>query len=416
MSYLSLGLAAAVAAVAAPAPTSPAEPVTLERIAKLPAAEQPAWRTYLHRSQAAMAADKAALAGERSNGPIPPAAAADSGGGAGMPLDRPVDWYAGREARRVADTILSYQTPAGGWGKDLDRGGAPRQRGQFYAAVDKSVPPGAEPWNWVGTIDNRATTTEIAFLARVQSALPGRDGAAYRAALFRGARYLIAAQYPNGAWPQVYPLMGGYHDALTYNDDAFLSALTTLAQVAERRAGYGFVPDDIAAQARTAVAKGIDLILRSQVVVGGTATIWGQQHDALSLAPAGARNFEPAALSTAESAKLLDFLMRLQKPDLRVRTAVRTGVAWLAAHAINGQEWVRTANDGRRLVATPGAGPLWSRYYDIATGRPIFGDRDKSVHLDVNELSLERRNGYAWFNTAPARTIAAYRGWAQANP
>ena len=28
--------------------------------------------------------------------------------------------------------------------------------------------------------------------------------------------------------------------------------------------------------------------------------------------------------------------------------------------------------------------------------KPVFGDRDKSLHDDVNDLSLERRNGYAW--------------------
>ena len=53
----------------------------------------------------------------------------------------------------------------------------------------------------------------------------------------------------------------------------------------------------------------------------------------------------------------------------------------------------------------PGALPLWARYYDLATGRPIFGDRDRTIHDDVHDLSAERRNGYAWFTTAPVKAL-----------
>ena len=72
--------------------------------------------------------------------------------------------------------------------------------------------------------------------------------------------------------------------------------------------------------------------------------------------------------------------------------------------------WVRT-DHGRDLVASPGAPPLWARYYSLTTGRPVFGDRDKTVHDTVTELTLERRNGYAWFNTAPQKAIDAYATW-----
>ena len=47
----------------------------------------------------------------------------------------------------------------------------------------------------------------------------------------------------------------------------------------------------------------------------------------------------------------------------------------------------RSSPDGRKLIAVAGAGPIWSRYYQIGTDKPIFGDRDKSIHDDVNELS-----------------------------
>jgi PelA/Pel-15E family pectate lyase len=68
------------------------------------------------------------------------------------------------------------------------------------------------------------------------------------------------------------------------------------------------------------------------------------------------------------------------------------------------------------LVAVEGAGPIWSRYYQIGTDKPIFGDRDKTIHDDVNELSLERRNGYSWYNTEGVAVLSEYKTWAQAHP
>ncbi|MDB5671351.1 MAG: pelA [Alphaproteobacteria bacterium] len=397
---------------------SPAEPLTETRIALLPKAQQAPWLAYLARSRALMTADKAALADERAGMAAPPPAASGPSGGGGMPLDRPASWYAGAEARHVADNILSFQTPAGGWGKNQDRSGPARLRGQAWVAEDHA-PASARPelaaegegWSYVGTIDNNATTSELAFLARVQAPFPGAEGEPYRAAFVRGLRYLLTAQFPNGGWPQVYPLQGGYHDALTYNDDALGRVVGLLAEVAGRAGDYGFVPADLAATAKAAQARAVDVILRTQIVIRGKRTIWAQQYDALTLAPAGARNFEPAALSATESGDLLVLLMRQPSPNPAVRAAIEAGIFWISDHQLLDLAWTRVGARGRILLVTKGAGPIWSRYYDLATEQPIFGDRDKSIHDDVMELSLERRNGYSWYNSGPARALKAYEKW-----
>jgi PelA/Pel-15E family pectate lyase len=75
----------------------------------------------------------------------------------------------------------------------------------------------------------------------------------------------------------------------------------------------------------------------------------------------------------------------------------------------------RGVEGGRRLVAKDGAGPLWARYYSIPAQKPIFGDRDKTLHDDVNELSLERRNGYAWYSAGEQKTIDDYATWSKAH-
>ena len=91
------------------------------------------------------------------------------------------------------------------------------------------------------------------------------------------------------------------------------------------------------------------------------------------------------------------------------------GIAWLAAHALRDHAFTMTP-DGRKLVPQPGAGPLWSRVYDIPTGRPVFGDWGKTIHDDVNEISKGRRNGYSWYSAGPQKALDAYAQWAAAHP
>ena len=61
-------------------------------------------------------------------------------------------------------------------------------------------------WHYVGTFDNDATFTELSFLARVITAGNAPGNAYYIASFQRGMDYVLAAQYPNGGWPQVWPL------------------------------------------------------------------------------------------------------------------------------------------------------------------------------------------------------------------
>lgn len=363
---------------------TPAEPLTEARIAAIADARQrEQWQAYLQRSQAAMAADKAALSAERGPGVATPPAPG-SGIVKSMPLKNSASWYATAEARRIADNIASFQTPSGGWGKNADRSAPPRQRGQAYVSAE-----GKEAWNFVGTIDNDATTTELRFLARVQAALPGEQGMRYRAAAQKGIQYLLDAQYPNGGWPQVYPLQGGYHDAITFNDDAMASAIEVLQLSAARQGDFSFVPEALAASAREAAQRGIANILASQVTISGRRTAWCQQHDTITLAPVGARNFEPAALSSAESVHILQLLKRV--PDRTPALAAAVGA---------GTDWLRST-----VLPAPAGGKRWARLTDPVTMKPIFGDRARSIHDNVDDLSAERRNGYAWYVTTPAKFL-----------
>jgi PelA/Pel-15E family pectate lyase len=106
-------------------------------------------------------------------------------------------------------------------------------------------------------------------------------------------------------------------------------------------------------------------------------------------------------------------LLGLPQPSTEVKGAVDAGAAWFVAHEVMGYTWTggRGTEGGRHLTAVDGAGPLWARYYSLTTGKPIFGDRDKTIHDDVSEISLERRNGYAWYGDGARRVLEEYAAW-----
>jgi PelA/Pel-15E family pectate lyase len=403
--------------------SKPAESITAARIATLPAKDRAAWMAYLEQSQKQMQLDRATLAAERTAGAPESPLPKEGFSARTMPLNRDAAWYGTPEARHIADVIVSFQTPAGGWSKNLDMSGSPRVPGQSYTTDNLSKHPGPDDfdtpkdphWNYVGTLDNDATNTELHFLAMVSGATPGATGEAYRASFLRGIRYLLAAQFPNGGWPQVWPLEGGYHDAITYNDNAVTESAEVLTAVSEGAGNYSFVPAALRRQAAASAAHALECILATQVIVKGQRTVWAQQHDALTLVPVSGRNYEPAALSSGESADVLLYLMQLPHPSPGVIAAIDAGVTWLKGAAITEQKWVggRDTPGGRHLEAKAGAAPIWARYYSITTGLPVFGDRDKTIHDDVSELSLERRNGYAWYSTGSQQALDAYTAWSK---
>jgi hypothetical protein len=430
--------------------SKPAESLTEARVMALPAAQRGVWLDYLKRSEAQKAADKRVLAAERVGMTELPPLPKQGFSSRSIPLHRDAAFYKSDEARHIGDDILSFQIASGGWSKNLDMS-VPRLKGQAYATANLapvSSGPGDfdeaqdESWHYAGTLDNDATNTELHFLAELSSAWPGPEGDKYRASFLRGIEYLLHAQYPNGGWPQVWPLEGGYHDAITFNDDAVTESAEVLTLAAKglkvRSAGedeaissskmpgdatpsatqaamedYSFVPAALRLKAKAGAAKALECILATQVRAGGVLTVWAQQHDPLTLKPVSGRNFEPASLSSGESASVMEYLMELPKPSAAVVKSIDAAAAWFEAHKVMGYAWSggRGTPGGRKLTAAPGAGPIWARYYSIETGKPIFGDRDKTIHDDVMELSLERRNGYAWYGVEPAKALAEYMEW-----
>ena len=320
-------------------------------------------------------------------------------------LKQKPDWYAGEEALRVADNLLVYQREVGGWPKNIDMA-APLTEKQRAELVKSKSETGKES---SATIDNGATFTQLEYIARVYAA---QKHERHREAFLKGLDYLLAAQYENGGWPQYFPLRRGYYSHITYNDNAMAGVLELLRDVARGQSVYAFVDEARRAKSDKAVERGVECILKTQVKVDGTLTVWGAQHDATTFAPAPARKFEPVSLASRESVAVTRFLMSIERPDARVVAAVEAAVAWFNSTRLSGIRWVEKEDKSvpggisRTLVKDPVAPPLWARFYEIGTNRPVFEGRDGIVRYSVFEIEAERRNGYGWYTEEPQKLFS----------
>lgn len=310
-------------------------------------------------------------------------------------LRQPAEWYGTPAARELADTVLLYQDATGGWPKNTDFSQPPAPEYLARRGADRAP-----------TIDNGGTTTPLRFVARVAAAAAEPR---HRAAVLRGIDYLLVAQYANGGWPQFFPLRSGYYAHITYNDNAMVNVLHLLRDVRDAREPFGWVDAARRKGAELAVARGIECILRTQVRQDGRLTAWCAQHDEQTLAPAWARNFEPPSLSGQETVGIVRFLLTVEPPTPEIAAAVEGAVAWLRAVQVTGwrvEDFTDAAGQrDRRVVADPAAGPLWARFYDLGTNRPIFAGRDKVLHDNLNAIERERRVGYAYLGTWPASLL-----------
>lgn len=312
-------------------------------------------------------------------------------------LGKPDSWFASAEAKKVADIILSFQTDAGGWPKNTDT------ISKAYDGDRAKLQP---------TFDNKATVDELRFMARMVNATPD---ASYRKSFDRGLAYVLKAQYPNGGWPQFFPLRKGYYDRITFNDGAMVRVLQFIREVATEKT-YAFLDAKTREACAKAFDRGIACILKCQIVVDGKPAVWCAQHDEKTFAPAKARSYELPSFSGSESVGIVRLLMSIENPSPEVSASIEGAVAWFEAHKITGQrlEPTRSLLGEKDLVMKPDpqAPALWARFYDLKTGQPYVCDRDGIPKSRLADIGHERRNGYSWFGEYARDLLAKdYPAW-----
>jgi PelA/Pel-15E family pectate lyase len=310
------------------------------------------------------------------------------------------------DALRIADNFILYQRSSGGWPKNVDMAKVVSDSERVAILRQKN--------NNDATIDNGATYTQLSFLARVYTA---QRQERHRESFLKGFDYLLRAQYPNGGWPQFYPDPHGYHKHITFNDGAMIGVMKVLRDVAEKKPVYSFVDEARRASAAKAVEKGIECILKTQVIVNGRRTVWGAQHDEVTFASAPARTFEPASLSAGESVDVVRFLMSIKDPPPAIVDAVESAVRWFEESELKGIKWIEKADASQpggvdRVVVKDPNASTWARFYEIGSNRPIFSGRDGVVKYELAQIEHERRTNYNWYVDEPAKLLKRdYPAW-----
>ncbi len=137
------------------------------------------------------------------------------------------DDYFYRCAVRVARTLIRAQNVSGGWHYNYDFKGEASLK-EWYATT------AAQGWRLEeflhyypnATFDDRVTSEAATFLLRMY--LERRE-IEFRQPLFKAIRFIVKSQYPNGGWPQRFPLVDpdefkykntkpGYTNFITLND------------------------------------------------------------------------------------------------------------------------------------------------------------------------------------------------------
>jgi PelA/Pel-15E family pectate lyase len=331
----------------------------------------------------------------------------------------PSSWYGSDEAKLVAENVLISQKEIGGWAKN-----EPYHHIFSDSLKAHYMQTKAEKG---GTFDNGSTLTELRFLAKVYSSTKDER---YKQAFEKGLNYIFSAQYKNGGWPQYYPVKDPkdeilldktepYSMHITYNDDAIVNIMTFLKEIFSGNEEFAslIIDKDTKLKAKKTFDKGVECILKTQIVVDNKRTVWCAQHNEKTLLPANARAYELASFSGSESVGIVLLLMNIDNPSKSTIASINGAVKWFEDHKIEGIKiGSETDNTGRRnriVVEDKNAPPIWGRFHDLETGKPFFCSRDGIKRNSMAEISSERRNGYSWYTYAPQRVLTKYPEWQQ---
>lgn len=310
--------------------------------------------------------------------------------------------------------MLLFQRNNGGWPKNYDMQAilTPEQTDSLITTKNQTNT----------TFDNSTTYTHIDYLATVYNIIKVDK---YRDACVKGLNFILNAQYENGGWPQYFPLeKKNYSRRITLNDGAYIGIMTLLKKIADKQPEFDFIDSELRKKMLESYQKGLECLLKMQIVDNGRLTVWCQQHDDTTLQPAWARAFEPPSICNGESAEVVLFLMSINQPEPAIIQAIQASVKWFQESKIQNtrvetvdsspekSQW-RTYSTDKVVVTDSAAPPIWTRYYELQTHRPLFCDRNSKYLYSLAEVSRERRAGYAWYTYSPQEVINRYPEWQQ---
>jgi len=257
-----------------------------------------------------------------------------------------------RYAERAADALVWGQHPSGGWHYliDFDMPGIRK----WYEETASRCWGWEEYYHYYGncTFDDSATYAPARFLLELYTTTLDPK---YRTPLLKALGFVLEAQYPNGGWPQRYPLMYDFpHDGIadythyyTFNDGVIRNNVMLLFEAWEKLGNEEYLK---------AARRGMDFYIISQLPEPQAG--WAQQYT-MDMKPGAARTYEPAAVSTHRTVRNIRDLMIFytMTGDRRYLNPIPSAIEWLRNSVIN---------------TDPSAGYTHAGFYEPGTNEPLY--------------------------------------------
>ena len=198
--------------------------------------------------------------------------------------------------------------------------------------------------------------------------------------------------------------------------------MNVLRRIVQNDPVYSFADASLKERMRSAFDKGIQCILKCQIVENGEISVWCQQHDNIDFHPRDARKFEPAAICNCESSDIILLLMNIDNPGKDIINSIQNAVKWFDESKILGirvkvinapyvKYYYHATDKDKIVVKDPAAPPIWTRYYELDSHHPLFCNRDSKPVYSLAEVDRERRTGYRWYVYDPQKVLDKYPQW-----
>ncbi|MCE5248905.1 pectate lyase [bacterium] len=258
-------------------------------------------------------------------------------------------------AKKVADALIWGQHPEGGWHYfiDFDMPGIRK----WYDEVASKCWGWEEYYHYYGncTFDDDTTTSSIRFLMKLY--IVTLDPAYYEP-LLKALNFVLEAQFPNGAWPQRYPLMyeyvkngkPDYTSFYTFNDGVMFNNIMVLLDAYEQLGDERYYE---------AARRGMDFYIVSQYARPQAG--WSSQHSH-DMKPTYARTYEPEGVWSTSTLNNINALETFYKitGDRRYLNPIPAAVEWLESAILN---------------TDPSKNYTHARVYELGTNKPLYTHR-----------------------------------------
>ena len=285
----------------------------------------------------------------------------------------------------VADLIVALQNEDGGFQVLPDN----------YEMSQKET--GLGSMKDVSSVFNGATTSELKYLAKYITANKPKDSK-YQDAFVKGIKYLLTTQRDNGGWSMNPGSGSGFNANIEVGNKAMTEVLTLLSDIAIlNNQDYVFARKAMNVdEIKSAVEKGNDFIVKSQISNNNKKSGWATQYDKSGNVTMG-HTYERESVSSYTTKDVIDYLMTIHNPSQDIKDAVESAYSWLKDVKIADKEQKvvkdTSMNNGFDVYLVDGSGTWASNYvYDKATDsyRPLYSDVDPTradqKYVNVYEL------------------------------